>query len=272
MKKALLGLANNISFHKEKIKLWSESFKKFSDNEIILLAANATEEDIQTCIDLNIKYKTVTVENTWFINHKRLEHILNFLKTTDIDLFIITDVFDVIFQSDPFIKLDTINYDLFTSGEGVNVNQDPWNYDNIKKIFPNEIEKCIHQEIICSGIIAGKREQLIVLYQRMFDLCEESSNDHNIKDQAALIVMITNNEIQRMKIFNLDEGWAMHCAVSGPTEFFHRWGFINTIKYGIPQMIDNNVCTLNGEQYDIVHQFNRVPEWYKIIKEKFNVI
>ena len=272
MKKALLGLSNNISQHREKIRLWSESFRAHTDGDVILLAANATEEDIQTCIDLNIKYEIVTVENTWFINHKRLEHTLSYLKTSDIDLFIITDVFDVMFQGDPFNKLDTINYDLFVSGEGVNVNQDPWNFDNIKKIFPNEIEKCVHQEIVCSGIIAGKREQLIPLYQRMFDLCEGGSDDHNIKDQAALIVMIANNEIGRMKIFNLDEGWAMHCAVSGPTEFFIRWGFNNSLKYGTPKMLNNNVCTLNGDTFDMVHQFNRVPEWYQIIKEKYNIV
>jgi len=115
MKKALLGLSNNISQHKEKIRLWSESFRTYSDGDVILLAANATEDDIQTCVDLNIKYEIVTVENTWFINHKRLEHTLNYLKTSDIDLFIITDVFDVMFQGDPFNKLDTINYDLFVS-------------------------------------------------------------------------------------------------------------------------------------------------------------
>ena len=62
MKKALLGLSNNISQHKEKIRLWSESFRQFSDGEVILLAANATEDDIQTCVELNIKYEIVTVE------------------------------------------------------------------------------------------------------------------------------------------------------------------------------------------------------------------
>ena len=63
MKKALLGLSNNISQNREKIRLWSESFRAHTDGDVILLAANATEEDIQTCIDLNIKYEIVTVEN-----------------------------------------------------------------------------------------------------------------------------------------------------------------------------------------------------------------
>ena len=102
MKKALLGLSNNIGQHKEKIKIWADSFRKFSDGEVILLAANSSEEDLKVCNELNIRSIPVIVEDTWYINHKRLEHTYNFLKHTDIDLFMITDVFDVVFQSDPF--------------------------------------------------------------------------------------------------------------------------------------------------------------------------
>ena len=54
MKKALLGLSNNIGQHKEKIKIWADSFRKFSDGEVILLAANSNEEDIKVCNELNI--------------------------------------------------------------------------------------------------------------------------------------------------------------------------------------------------------------------------
>jgi hypothetical protein len=271
MKRVLLGLSNNIHLNKNKIKLWVNSFRQFCDDDIILLAANINDDDIATCEELNIKYKAVTIEDTWYINHKRLEHTLNYLIESDIDLFLITDVFDVAFQGNPFLKMDIDNYDVFVSGEGILVGQEPWNFDNINKIFPDEISKCINNEIICSGIIGGKREPLIKLYQRMFELCELGSNDHNIKDQAALIVMIANNEIDKLKVFNLDDGWAMHCAVAGPTQFFISWGFKNNIKYGIPKLENNNITTSEGANYDIVHQFNRVPEWNNLLNEKYNI-
>ena len=172
------------------------------------------------------------------------------------------------FQADPFYRLDLETYDIFVSGEGVNVNQEPWNYDNIKKIFPQEIEKCSDKEIICSGIIAGKVDSLINLYKKMYDLCEIGTNDHNIKDQAALNVIIANNDLNNLKIYNLNDAWAMHCAVSGPTVFFISWGFKNSIKYGIPKIIDGVVLTENGLVYDMVHQYNRVPEWEEAIKNK----
>lgn len=272
MRKALVGVANNLNSNIQKVTLWSKSFRQVSDGEIILLLANGSEDDVQICNSLGIKSYLVSIEDTWFFNHKRLEHTFNFLKNTDIELFIITDVFDVVFQGDPFESMDLENYDVFVSGEGVDVNQEPWNFDTISRIFPQYRDYCIGKEIVNSGIIGGKRDALVSLYDKMFSLCEEGTNEHNIKDQAALIVLISMNKVDRIKVFNLDDGWAMHCAVSGPTQFFESWGFKNNIKYGIPQMIDNTICTSKGSPFRMAHQFNRVPDWHNMINSKYNII
>ena len=272
MKKALLGVANNLKSNTQKVTLWSKSFKEVTDGEVILLLANGTQDDLDVCKELGITSYLVTIENEWFFNHKRLEHTLNFLKSTDIDLFMITDVFDVVFQGDPFDLLDTENYSVFAGGEGVDINQEPWNMDNIKKIFPEYIEGCVGKEIVNSGVIGGTREGLIPVYERMFQLCEDGSDDHNIKDQAAFNVMISRNEIEGFKMFNLDQGWVQDSGVSGPTQFFKAWGFNNNLKYGHPQMIEKTVCTSVGTPFKIAHQFNRVPEWHNLINEKYNIV
>jgi hypothetical protein len=273
MKKILTGLSNNISLNKHKIKVWSESFKRHSDGEIVLIAANATDEDIQACVDLNIKYYQVTVEDTWYINNKRLKHTKDFLDQSDADLFLITDVFDVLFQSDPFSKMDLDNYDVFISREGILVCEEPWNADVINRVFPDEIQSCMNQEIVCSGIIGGKREALVKLYDKLDYMCENSLNGHNIKDQAALIIMVKNGEIDRLKNFSLDEGWAMHCQSAGPTQFFESWGLKNSLirkGYGIPELKEDGfVYTQTGIKYNMVHQFNRVDEWKKIITKEY---
>lgn len=268
MKKVLIGLSNNININKEKIKVWSSSFRKFSDGDVVLIAANMNNEDKLACEELNIKYESVVVDQGRQINHKRLEHIKNWIEKSDAELILSTDVFDVAFQGDPFEKLDTENFDFFVGGEGVDVNQDPWNSNNIGSLFADEFKKCVGKEIICSGVIAGKKDAMISVYNRMFELCEKAPDAHDIKDQAALIVMIVNNEIPKLKIFNLDEGWTIHCAVAGPTQFFELWGFKNNLKYGVPKMENGLVCTSAGIPFDIVHQFNRIPEWNNIIKEK----
>lgn len=267
MKKALIGISNNIVQNKQKIKIWAESFRKFSDGDVILLAANSTEEDINICKELNIVCHPVHVEDTWYINNTRLKHTVEYLKNSTIDAFVVTDVFDVIFQADPFTKMDFDNYDLFVSGEGILVREEPWNSDVLNKCYPEEMETCRPFEVICSGVMAGKREPLISMLQQMHDVCEAGINNHNIRDQAALIILLANGKIPNVKIFNLTDGWAMHCAAAGPTNFFDAWGFKGIIesRYGIPQLLNTRICTADEKIYDIVHQFNRVPHWHEIL-------
>jgi hypothetical protein len=266
MNKALLGLCDNISQNISKIQLWYYSFKKHSTADVVLLAANASDEEKELLLSIGIVPIKITVDDTLHINHKRLDHTKKYIETSKYEILIITDVFDVYFQSDPFAKLDINKYDIFVSGEGVRVNQEPWNSDNISKLFPDKIDICLDKEIINSGIIAGRKKQLVQLYNKMYDLCENSTDGHNIKDQAALNVLVASNEIDNLKIFNLDDAWAMHCAVAGPTQFFHAWGFDRNITYKIPQMI-NSIVYSENKIIDIVHQFNRIPEWNNIINE-----
>ena len=271
MKKVLLGLSNNVESNVDKIKVWSQSFKSYTNGDVVLLCANSNDNDIQICQELGIIPISVVVEDTWYINNKRLKHTLDFISKSEYDLYLITDVFDVVFQSDPFIKF-TDEYDVFVGSEGLKINEEPWNSDVISKVFPEHIEICMNHEIICSGVIGGKKEALIKLYSKMNDMCENSNNSHNIKDQAALIVMIAKNEIENLKIFSFDDGWTVHCAVGGPTQFFESWGFKNTLinRYGgIPYLKDNKIYNHKNEVYDIVHQFNRIPEWNEIIKNEY---
>ena len=271
MKKALLGLSNNIKLNFNKIKVWSKSFKKYSDGDIILLCANSTEEEIKMCEEIGIISIPVSIDDTYYINHKRLGKTLEFLKTSNIDLFLITDVFDVVFQSDPFTKMD-LNYDVFVGSEGLKLIQEPWNTDVINKVFPEYFGKCLNQDIICSGVIGGKREPLIKLYDELFLMCENGLNNHNIKDQAALIIMIFENKINNLRIFEVTEGWTLHCALGGPTQFFESWGFKNGFigRYGgVAQLVGNEVFTHENLKYDIVHQFNRIPEWNEILTKEY---
>lgn len=268
MKKVLVGLCNNIQSNIDKIKTWSRSFKKHCDGDVVLLCTNSTEREIELCKALGIITTPILMDNPWYINHKRLLHTKEFVESSNYEYYLVTDVFDVVFQSNPFEKMEE-NYDVFVSGEGVNVNQEPWNSDNISKIFPNEILKCLNTEVINSGVILGKKTAIMQLMNEMYLLCESGLDSHNIKDQASLIVLVSNNKIPNLKIFNLDDGWAMHCAVSGPTQFFDGWGFRSKLKYGIPYMQDGKVYTRDGKLFDIVHQFNRIPEWDEILRKEY---
>ena len=74
MKKALIGLSNNIDSNFNKIKVWSKSFKKHSDGDVILLCANSNESEIKMCEEIGIIPIPVVVNDLLHINHKRLEN------------------------------------------------------------------------------------------------------------------------------------------------------------------------------------------------------
>ena len=107
-----------------------------------------------------------------------------------------------------------------------------------------------------------------MLYNKLFLMCENSLNGHNIKDQAALIIMIAKNEIENLKIFEVNDGWTLHCAVGGPIQFFESWGFKDSLinRYGgVAKLYNQEIFTHTNIKYDIVHQFNRIPEWHQIL-------
>jgi hypothetical protein len=176
-----------------------------------------------------------------------------------------------------FMDIETVggcpNYDVSSNLNPIVAEQFDKYFDWFLKRFPEDLEICRTHDIICSGVIGGRKDALIKVYSKLNDMCENSNNSHNIKDQAALIIMIAKNEIDRLKIFSFDDSWTLHCAVGGPTQFFESWGLKNALirkGYGIPELKEDGVVyTQSGIKYDMVHQFNRVEEWKKIITKEY---
>lgn len=271
MKKGLIGASNNITLNAHKIKVWANSFKEHSDGQVILIAVNPTDEDISFCNNMGIMSYPVYVENPNLINNKRLKFTVECLEASDIDLFMVTDVFDVVFQADPFEKLDE-NHSLFVGSEGILVKEEPWNYDVIKRCFPDDLDACLNEEILCSGVMAGTRIALIELLKSMDSLCESSVPGHDIRDQAALIVLKARCLLNNLRVFSINDGWVVHCAVAGPTPFFEHWGFKNKLterNYSIPKLLNDKIHKDNGDLYDIAHQFNRIPDWNEKLTTKY---
>jgi hypothetical protein len=269
MKKVLLGLSDNVAAHADKIRLWANSFRAHADGDVVLLAANTNADDLDVCKTFGVDCVSVDVPRSDQIWHKRFEPAVSYLKTAAADVVICTDVFDVAFQGNPFLKLQLDEFDFFVGGEGLLVQHEPWNVDNIGRLFPEQLAKCLPLELTCCGVFGGKKDAVIHVCERMLALAESGLDAHSMRDQAALNVMIANNEIPKLKRFNLADGWVAHCHVSGPTSFFVSQGYRDNLKYEIPQMLDGVICTAAGQPYDIVHQFNRVPAWHEILQARY---
>lgn len=268
--RALVGISNNISNNINKIKVWAHSYKKFAkDKDVVLIALNPSNEDKQLLEDNDIQYYEVVQTNTISVNDARLPIISNYLKQCEYHVVLLTDVFDVCFQDDPLRLLNFTENDIYVGSEGVLHREEPWNSDVMTKCFPQEVEELKDKEVLCSGVIAGKTDKVIELYDKMWDKIQTAIDGHDIKDQCVMNIIIHKNEIDRIGIKTLNQGWVCHLATSGPTSFLDAWGFGNILKerYNLPKMVDRFVYTSQDIEFDIVHQFNRIPEWNeKIIK------
>lgn len=256
MKKLLTGVCNNIVQNYDKIKLWKESFQKVSDGEVVLIAHNPTPSDIKALDQMGILYINISDTSSETVNNSRLSILSDFFRqySKSYDVVLSTDVFDVAFQRDPFEKLDLVRYDIFVAGEGVKHSEEPWNMDVMNKCFPDYVDTMKDKPILCSGVIAGKPSALSNMLLDMVKLCMSSKKGHDIEDQAAMNIVINGIEQDKyiVKQFNLLDNWCIHLAVAGPTQFFEGWGFKNRI-------LDNFGIVPNYKDYDIVHQFNRIP-------------
>lgn len=272
MKKALIGVCDNAAKHSSKIKVWASSFKKHCSGPVILILVNPTSSDIAAIENLEITIVCInhTFKNVETVNDARLQYVKNVLTNINAEIVLVTDVFDVVFQDDPFKQLDIDKYDVFVSGEGILTREEPWNTYVLNTCFPAFNPACLDQEVICSGVIAGKTKALIALYSTMQKYLNLATDKYNIRDQAALQLAIVNNEVPNLKVFNLDEAWTVHCAVAGPTDLFTAWDFKRNIakKYSIPKMVNGKVVT-DTKHYAVVHQFNRVPDWHLILTKGY---
>ncbi len=262
MKKLLTGVCNNAEQHIDKILLWKKSFESVVDNgEVVLIAYNPNVNDIIALENNNIKYHSVSEQGSETVNNLRLLHAANFLRDNENNYskVLYTDVFDVAFLKDPFQKMDFDTYDLFIGGEGMVHSEEPWNTDVMFKCFPDYLELTKKQEIFCSGVIGGTPDQLAAWLTEMNRICLHSKKGHDIEDQAAMNILVHHYKNNKLKKFKITESWCLHMAIGGPTPLFESWGFKRTL-------LDRFGITPNWEDYDIVHQFNRIPEIHNKIK------
>ena len=270
MKKALTGVSNNVTKNIDKIKVWANSFKKHvKDGKVVLIAADMTDEDRNVLRLNDIKFHEIESDPGLTINDSRLIHTANWIENSPYDLFMVTDVFDVCFQGDPFELFD--DHDFYAASEGLIHIEEAWNLDVMKKAFPEYVEFIKTYEIICSGVMGGKKDALVKTLRMQQQLVDGSLRGHDIRDQAALNILIYKNLIDNCKIFKPDEGWAVHCALSGPTFETDAWGLdkIHVRRYGLPFLENNVLKNPNGLTFKIVHQYNRITEWNQKITSQY---
>ena len=287
MKDIVIGCITGYSF--DKIKPWVNSLDRSGfDGLKIVLCYNI---DFDVAEELTKRGYTIFAferddENRKLVYNKenfnicldRFAHIpffLNRLENKDQYRYIIhTDVKDVVFQSNPSTWLENNigDKEINVGSESLRYKDEPWGKQNIYLSFgPLIAERMQDNEIYNAGTISGK-------FQSFLDLCtniflSSGGAPANVPggggpDQAALNVLLNLKSYKDITNFaKSEDGYAAQLGTTAdPRRIEQDRQFLLGPE---PKMVGDEVCTSTGIPFAIVHQYDRVPEWKKIIEAKY---
>ena len=278
MEDLIIGCSTNYDW--SKIKYWINSVNQsgFKGKKVMILM----NCDIETATKVLkagfevISFGTdavgnLTHQSPFMVHVERFLHIYNYLKDNKFRYVITTDVKDVIFQKDPFIQLDEMltetGKDLVFASESILYKNEPWGDNNLMETFGPYIHDIFKEnEIYNVGVLAGRGYAMRDLALNIFLACV--GKPIKICDQSTFNVMISMNPYLKTSLYKKSEdGWA--CQLGTTVDPSKIDQFKPLLLEQSPIMQDDKVVTSAGKEFSIVHQYDRVPEWRKIIEAKY---
>lgn len=188
-----------------------------------------------------------------------------------------TDTRDVVFQSNPFEWIDKLDttYELIASSEGLKYKNEPWGDSNLFQTFGPYIHKTMREDLIYNvGVIGGNysavRDLMLMIFQlsinRPIPIVDQAVYNFIIKQHpSAITTLFTNNThgwaiqlgttLEAIKAGSGDIGQA---CLKDPCKLTQY-----QINYEDEQPTiteDGIVKNSSGQQYAVVHQYDRIPE------------
>jgi len=206
------------------------------------------------------------------VHVERFYHIYQHLKNKNYRYVITTDVKDVIFQKNPSewleINLPEGHEDLIFSSESIKYKDEPWGDQNLRETFGTQIYEDFKDNIIYNvGVLAGRGYAMKDLMMNIFASC--LGRPIKICDQSTFNFLISQHPyLKTSKYAQSEDGWACQLGTTADPSKLEQ--FKPFLLEPSPKMEGDKVVTSTGIEYTIVHQYDRVPEWRKVIEEKYN--
>ena len=237
------------------------------DRETTMKVANAGftiigfEQDAQG----NLVYKHESIP----VHVERFIHIYEHLCRTDYRYIITTDVKDVIFQKNPikFIEENIGDKNLMFASESIRYKDEAWGNQNLLETYGKYIyDKFKDNEIYNVGVLAGTGSAMRDLCINIFTAA--INRPIPICDQSTFNFMISQHPyIDTSKYMKSEDGWACQLGTTGDPSKIEQ--FKPHLLEKTPIFEDGKVWTSHGHEFTIVHQYDRVPEWRKVIEKTY---
>lgn len=249
MSNLILGTA--FGYSPTQIEVFVKSLRKYSNSNVMLVVDLLSEELNEFFTEYNISAYVHPIDLTniraaeiFNIRHRCYRDILehNFL---DVERVFISDVRDVLFQSDPFAHTTDTDLEFFL--EPKQIKDCEFNSKKIKKLYGDRFLSEIGDNLIsCAGTTIGLRAGILKYLDEM--LLELSrlriQNNAFADDQAVHNYLIYNNYFSNHKKYNTG---------AGPVSTLHhlREGIFNE---------QGEVINIDGTVVPIVHQWDRLSK------------
>jgi hypothetical protein len=267
-KNAIIGAIDLYGW--DKVKHWANSIKQSGfTGDVHLIVFRVDQEVLDKAKEYGFQVWQVGSDNFGMaIQHNvmgrdTVSHQLRFWAiwsllqlTEQYRRIIITDVRDVIFQRNPDEYLE--KYDRgygISPSEGILFKDEPWNTDNVAQAFGPAIASSLQHKTVCNvGTIAGThdfmKELALIIY--LMGVGHQIPND-----QAAFNVLTHGLLKSRLQVTPMSSGWACQCAMMFEPS---RQNLKPFLIEDIPVIKDGKFYTSTGEEFVIVHQYDRIPD------------
>jgi hypothetical protein len=203
------------------------------------------------------------------VHVERFIHIYEHLCRTDYRYVITTDVKDVIFQKNPikFIEENIGDKNLMFASESILYKNEAWGNQNLLETYGKYIyDKFKDNEIYNVGVLAGTGSAMRDLCINIFT--SAINRPIPICDQSTFNFMISQHPYtDTSKYMKSEDGWACQLGTTGDPSKIEQ--FKPYLLEKTPIFEDGKVWTSHGHEFTIVHQYDRVPEWRKVIEKTY---
>ena len=258
------------------LKPWVESINEVCDDSTdkVIFAGNCSKETVEQLMERNFIVIPLP-ETNLPIHVARFVFIYDYLRQNweKYKFVITTDMKDVYFQRNPFEWLHNhfkpgLMYSIVTGSEAMKYEDEPWGNENLMQTYGSYIHRLNKDNTIYNvGVLGGKSEYIKDLLFNIF------SNAVNrpipIVDQAVFNVLVQTQPYKNITYFaSMDDAWACQAGtVADPSKIEQ---FRPKLLEKEPIFKDGKVYNAAGEEFYIVHQYDRVPEWKEFVMKKFN--
>jgi hypothetical protein len=275
----VIGCSTNYDW--AKIKYWINSINEsgFTGDKVMILM-NCDKDTVQKVSDAGFDIiafgqdaeNNLVYNSNMMVHVERFYHIYQHLKNKNYRYVITTDVKDVIFQKNPSewleINLPEGQADLVFSSESIKYKDEPWGDQNLRETFGTQIYEDFKDNIIYNvGVLAGRGYAMKDLMMNIFASC--LGRPIKICDQSTFNFLVSQHPYPRTSMYTQSEdGWACQLGTTADPSKIEQ--FRPFLLEPSPKMVGDKVATSTGIEYTIVHQYDRVPEWRKVIEEKYD--